>query len=624
MRDVSSDEGMRSSNATRVNRRTFLAGAAGLSAAVVGEALSTASLAQTSKTEETIPRLEPVVASDSETVAQTAFGQLRGYRRNGVYTFKGVPYGASTSGERRFMAPLKPAAWKGIRNALQYGPVCPNRDFKHYWMDGHNLATDDEGAYLLHRGVSPAVLGEDCLQLNVWTPAIHGPGKRPVMVFMHGGGYTSGNGAELLSYHGENLARHHDVVVVTHNHRLNVFGYLNLAKLGGERYAESANVGLLDLVAVLEWVKENIANFGGDAGNVTIFGQSGGGGKVLGLMTMPAAAGLFHRAIVESGPYLRALTPEYSERVAELVLEELELTKAQVDQLQKVPIDRLHSAGMDAVARMPDPSTKLLRRDFGSTGWGPTVDGRILPQHFFEPVAPAISANVPLMTGTNLHEFINGVDRPDAKTMSWEQAQKLMEQGLGGDIAPIVAAYRKEYPQARPFDLYATIAACSMRRGCFEQATRKAALDAAPAYSYLYSWRTPALDDRPGPFHAAELAFVFDNATLCDHYSTNASDASALSRQMARAWVAFARTGNPNHDGLAHWPRYSQHNQAVMEFNTHSQVRVAPESEGLKLIFADHPSTTDKPPLAGGGVSTGATRATVASKTSELTQQADL
>jgi para-nitrobenzyl esterase len=585
MRQVLREEKDESGDAARVNRRTFLAGVAGLGAGVVSSGLSTASSAQTAKAEETAPRLQSVVCSDSETVAQTAYGKLRGSRRNGVYTFKGVPYGASTSGSRRFMAPAKPEAWTGIRNALQYGPVCPNRDFQHYWMDGHNLATDDEGAYLLHRGASPTVLGEDCLQLNVWTPAIHGPGKRPVMVFMHGGGYTSGNGAELLSYDGENLARNHDVVVVTHNHRLNVFGYLNLAKLGGDRYADSANVGLLDLLAVLEWVKENIASFGGDAGSVTIFGQSGGGGKVLGLMTMPAAKGLFHRAIVESGPYLRALTPEYSERVAELVLEELQLTKGQVNQLQEVRIDRLHSAGMDAIARMPDPDAKLLRRNFGTTGWGPTVDGRILPQHFFEPAAPVVSAGVPLMTGTNLHEFINGVDRPDAKTMPWEQAQKLIEQGLGGDIAPIVAAYRNEYPQARPFDLYALIAACSMRRGCFEQAARKAALGAAPAYSYLYSWRTPALDDRPGPFHAAELAFVFDNAALCDHYSANAADAFALSQQMTRAWVAFARTGDPNHAGLPHWPSYSAHNQAVMEFNTRSQIRVAPESEALKLIF---------------------------------------
>ena len=261
------------------------------------------------------------------------------------------------------------------------------------------------------------------------------------------------------------------------------------------------------------------------------------------------------------------------------------MTKDQVDRLQDVPIDRLHSAGVNAIARMPSQNGQLLRREFGTTGWGPTVDGRILPQHFFDPAAPAISAHVPLMTGTNLHEFISGVDRPETKTMPWEQAQKLLEQGLGGDIARVVAAYRKEYPQARPFDLYAVIAAGSMRHACFEQARRKSALGGAPVYSYLYSWRTPALDDRPGPFHAAELAFVFDNAGPCDHYSSNAADAFVLSRQISDAWVAFARTGNPNHPGLPNWPSYSEKIQAVMEFNTHSQVRLAPESEGLKAIY---------------------------------------
>lgn len=547
-------------------------------------------MAQTAPAEKPAQPLAPVIASDNETIAQTAYGKLRGCRRNGVYAFKGIPYGAPTSGARRFMAPAKPDAWTGIRNALQYGRICPNRDFKHYSMDGHNLAAGDEDAYLLHRGVAPAVMGEDCLQLNLWTPAIHGPGKRPVMVFMHGGGYTSGNGAELLSYNGENLARNHDVVVVTHNHRLNIFGYLNLTKLGGAQYADSANVGLLDLVAVLGWVKENIDSFGGDPGCVTIFGQSGGGGKVLGLMTMPSAKGLFHRAIVESGPYLSALMPEYSERVAELVLEELGLAKNQVDELQQVSVDRLHAAGIDAIARMPDASAKSLRREFGTTGWGPTVDGRILPQHFFEPGAPAVSAEIPLMTGTNLHEFVNGVDHPDVNTMSWEHARQLIQEGLGGEIAPIIAAYRSEYPQARPFDLYACIAASAVRHGCFTQARRKAALGSAPAYSYLYSWRTPALDDRPGPFHAAELAFVFDNAALCDHYSTNAADAFALSEQISKAWVAFARTGNPNHGGLPHWPSYSAANPAVMEFNTRSRVRINPESEGLKLIFEQQPA----------------------------------
>src|SRR5579862_7927349 len=323
-------------------RRRFLGGLAGLGAGL-GSGLASSLLILQSGNAQAIAAAskskigsDNVIASDASTVTEITTGKLRGYRRNGIYSFKGVPYGASTSGARRFMAPVKPEPWTGIRNALQYGRGCPNRDVAHFATDGHNLADTDEDAYVLHRGANAAVMGEDCLRLNVWTPEINGQGKRPVMVFLHGGGYTSGNAHELLAYDGENLARNHDVVVVSHNHRLNVFGYLNLEGLGGETFADSANVGLLDLVAGLEWVRENIANFGGDPGNVTIFGQSGGGGKVLALMTMPSAKGLFHRAIVQSGPYPKALSPEYSHRVAELVLQELGLTKTQVGELQKV------------------------------------------------------------------------------------------------------------------------------------------------------------------------------------------------------------------------------------------------------------------------------------------------
>jgi para-nitrobenzyl esterase len=459
--------------------------------------------------------------------------------------------------------------------------------------DYKNLASADEDAYLLHRGSASMVPGEDCLRLNLWTPEINGHHKRPVMVYMHGGGFANGCGHDLLSYEGESLARNHDAVVVNHNHRLNAFGYLNLSGFGQEEFADSANCGLLDLVAVLQWVRENIATFGGDPANVTIFGQSGGGGKVIALMAMPAAKGLFHRAIVQSGPYLRMLSPNYSSGVAERVLHELDIQKTNLRDLQMVEPRRLSVAAVEAMRKMPK-SPPSLRDNFGTMGWAPTVDGRILPNHPFDPSAPEISSDVPLMTGTNLNEFISGLDRPDAHAMTREQMEQSVQESFGRDAAAIIAVYRKEYPHADPFGLYAAIAASRLRLPSVEQANRKARLGRAPAYSYLYAWRTPVLEDRVGTFHACEISFAFDNAELCDHYSAGTHQALTLSRQMGAAWVAFARTGDPNHSGLPHWPRYEARSRSTMIFDSPCRVEDDPEGEGLRLISASNQTAMDQ------------------------------
>jgi para-nitrobenzyl esterase len=564
-----------------LRRRSFLDGIAALGAGVAGAAL----LPQTASAQPAAGApTNLVIASDPATVAETTAGNIRGCRRNGIYTFKGVPYGAPTSGARRFMPPVKPAPWKGIRNALQYGRVCPTHDAAHTSTDGGNLANSDEDQFLLHRGPAVTVPGEDCLRLNIWTPEIKGSHRRPVMVYMHGGGFSGGNGHDLLSYDGENFARHHDVVVVTHNHRLNVFGYLNLAEMGGQDFANSANVGMLDLVAVLEWVRDNIATFGGDPQNVTIFGQSGGGGKVIALMAMPSAKGLFHRAIVQSGPYLKMLSATYSARIADLTMRELGLSRPQLTELQKISVDRLLGAATEALKKMPAPAVSRLRQVFGETGWGPTVDGHVLPRHPFDPDAPQVSAAVPLLTGTNLHEFVSGVDQPDCYNMTLAEVDRQVREAFGDRAAPIIDAFRRMYPSEKPFDLYATIAAAPVRRCAFEQALRKAALGSAPAYAYIYSWRTPMLNDRPGSFHASEIAFAFDNADICDHYSGGTPQAMALSSQMSGAWANFARTGNPNHAGLPPWPAYTAKQRATMYFDTPCQLRNDPEREGLRLI----------------------------------------
>ena len=572
------------------SRRTLIKRLAAVAAGSIGPMLAPGTMAGLSPTSWSPLSKAPndreegeVVCSDGTTVAETRSGRIRGFKRNGVYTFRGVPYGASTSGSRRFMPPAPPDPWIGIRNALAYGRVCPQEDSAHFITDGQNLARSDEDAFLLHRGCAISVPGEDCLRVNIWTPEIHGHGKRPVMVYMHGGGYAAGSGHDLLSYDGESLARNHDVVVVNHNHRLNVFGYLNLAAIGGEQFSDSANVGMLDIIAVLEWVRAHISTFGGDPGNITIFGQSGGGGKVAALMAMPGAKGLFHRAVIQSGPFLRALSSDYSQEVAEALLKELGLAKGQVSELQKIPVDRLSGAATEA-ARKTLAAHTTTRDSFGETGWGPTVDGRSLPHHPFDPDGLAISSDIPLITGTNLNESTNGLDRPDVTDMTVDEMVRLVHEAYGAQSGAIIDAYRAEYPTATPFGLWATIDASRWRVPAFAQAARKAALGAAPAFSYTYSWRTPSLDGRPGPFHAAEISFVFDNAGICDHYSAGDPSAFVLSKQMSTAWVSFARTGNPNHAGLPNWPAYTPDTRRTMYFDTPCSVRNDAEGLGLSII----------------------------------------
>ena len=574
-------------------RRQFLKGIATVGAGIVTSSL----LPKTARADNEPPEAEEkapatagrgsdVIASDSKTVVEIDTGKIRGFWHKGVYAFKGVPYGASTSGENRFMAPVKPTPWPGIRNALMFGRACfqARGSSTHFNFDGGNLAPSDEDAFLLHRGCGILVPGEDCLRLNVWTQEINGLSRRPVMVYMHGGGYEGGFDNDLLSYDGENLARNNDVVVVTHNHRLNVFGFLNLTEIGVAKYANSANAGLLDYVAVLKWVHDNISNFGGDAENVTIFGQSGGGGKVINLMAMPSAKGLFHRAICQSGPFLKALEPDYSARVAAAVMQELGLSKSQVDELQKVPTDRLAGAADETMKKLNPHNPLVFRNLIGQTGWGPTVDGTILPHHPFDPGAPMESADVPLLTGTILNEFPSGLDHRELTTMTDEELNQKVHAEFGDKSGAIIEAYRREYPQATPFGIYAAMGAAPFRRPAVEQAARKAALGAAPAYSYIYGWRTPMLDDRPGTFHACEISFVFDNAELCDHYSGMLPEALALAKQISGAWVSFARTGNPNHAGLPDWPAYAADKRATMFFDVPCSVRNGPEAEGLRLM----------------------------------------
>ncbi len=512
------------------------------------------------------PKDDRIVAHANYAVVETASGKVRGSSRNDIFTFKGIPYAASTAGAARFLPPQKPAPWTSLRSSLTYGQVSP-QPARTGWAD-------DEVAWLFNWDDGQP--GEDCLRLNVWSPGLDNR-KRPVMFWLHGGGYTAGSGQELPSYDGENLARRGDVVVVSINHRLNVLGYLNLADYGSQ-YADSANVGMLDIVAALQWVRDNIAGFGGDPGTVTIFGQSGGGGKVSTLMAMPSAKGLFHRAIVESGSTLRVGSEETSRATAAALMKELGLDKGSVEKLHEVPIAQLEAAGV-AVTRPPRlTGVPNFSRMSDRPGWYPVMDGRIVAQQPFDPQGSPLSASVPLIAGRTLTEFTRGMNRPDACELTKRAAEAFPQRAT-----QVIDSFRQLYPSANPFQLWSVIATSGVRRNVVEQCLRKAAQNAAPAYCYQFAWQTPVLDARPMSFHCSELAFVFNNTDRCDRMTGGGEAARALSAKMSDAWIAFARTGDPNTKGLPHWKPFSDAERTTMVFNDVCEAKDNLDTESLKL-----------------------------------------
>ena len=490
---------------------------------------------------------------------QTTAGRVRGSTRAGVHVFKGVRYGAPTGGRNRFMPPAAPAPWTGVRDALDYGAAAP-------------------------QGRSQPVAGEDCLFLNVWTRGLGDGGRRPVMVWLHGGGFSSSSGSSA-TYDGVNLCNRSDVVVVTINHRLNIFGSAYLAELAGDDFAASGCTGMLDIVAALEWVRDNIEAFGGDPSRVTVFGESGGGRKVSTLLAMPGAKGLFHRAIIQSGAVLRVRNPPDATREAELLLAKLRLRADQARDLQAVPTDRLFAAFTE-VSRDFEPEEHVV----GMTGSTPVLDGRFIPVHPFDPAAAEVSRDVPVVVGYNRTEetlWWRGREMPLDMTASDLQRRIAARLRSDADARRVVAAYRDAYPDERPWDLYILI--CTDHpRGMYarELATRKTAQGGAPAWLYRFDWDMGGEMKTP---HALEIRFVFDNV---DHTETRLFDlpgspsARALAGRMSAAWTAFARTGNPDTADLPHWPVYARDTRQAMLFDNQSRI-VRDHDRGPRLIMEE-------------------------------------
>lgn len=511
---------------------------------------------------------DPVTARADTALLDIESGRIAGYVSHGIFTFKGVPYGDTTAGAARFLPPRKPKPWTGVRSSRQFGFVCP--------QDKGTGRQNDEEAFMFQWNDS--VEGEDCLHVNVWTPGIGDNRKRPVMVWLHGGGFAAGSGHDLPAFDGENLAHRGDVVVVTLNHRLNFLGFLDLSAYG-ERYTQSGNVGMLDIVAALEWIRDNIAAFGGDASRVLIFGQSGGGAKVSTLMGMPAAKGLFHRAVVQSGSFSLSNTPDKSRKLAELLLVELGLPGSAVDALHTLPYANLFQAStavLDKANRTAARASDPLAAARG-LGFGPVADGLVLPSLPFAPNAPATSADVPMIIGTTLNEFTTGINHPEYELMTRAELLSRVEARYPGRGQSIVAAFHGRTPDAKPFDLWSRIASAPVRQAAIEQARSKAAQQGAPAYLYWFTWQTPILDGRPRAFHCAEIPFVFDNIDRCDHMTGGGAGPRELAGRMADTWIQFARTGNPNHQGIVAWPAFTRETGPTMLFDTQPRAARHPD-----------------------------------------------
>jgi para-nitrobenzyl esterase len=542
----------------RPTRRGFLKGMS-LTVAALGVGGAGRKVARAAgQTQATAPRPAAGLGGDPGGqlfhVVETSSGKVQGIANAGIKEFKGIPYGAPTGGKNRFMPPKKPESWTGVRECFGNGHISPQTIADLRGEYGMMIQWDTHGG---------SGMGEDCLSLNIWTPGVNDGAKRAVLVSFHGGGFATGSG-NGSGYDGAQLALFGDVVVVTVNHRLASFGYTDLADLGAPpEFAYSGVCGIMDLVASLQWVHDNIENFGGDPGKVMIFGQSGGGAKTTTILATPSAKGLFHRAAVQSGSSLRLSTPEQATKVAEKLLAKLEIPKSRIADIQNVSWQQLLAA---QVAIAPG---------LGG-GFSPVIGNSILPHHPFDPTAPPESADVPMIISTTLEDAALALTN-----FSMDEAglKTLLNQRYSGKGDEILALYRQRYPQKTPFLIQAQIFTDSgFRRSAIAQGERKAAQGRGPAYMYLWEWVSPGFDGKFGAVHGTDVSASFHNVrdTIV---GVGCHEGKVMCDRLASAWIAFAKTGDPNNPRIPQWAPYDANSRATMIFDTDTRVEHDPRGE---------------------------------------------
>jgi para-nitrobenzyl esterase len=556
----------------RPNRRGFFramgTGAAGLAVGAKGMGPTRASAADAPANEGPV-----LLVGDKIALAETQYGKVRGYVLRGIHHFLGMPYGADTSGANRFMRPQRPKPWTDVFPALWWGNSAPqvmeNRYANKFASFRDHWNYDD--------------VSEDCLRINVFTPALKDGKKRPVMFWIHGGGFTNGNGIEHDGYNGENLARLGDVVFCSINHRLGPLGFCNLAGAGGDKFAASGNVGMLDIVAALEWVRDNIAAFGGDPGNVTIMGQSGGGAKVCTLTAMPSAKGLFHKAVVLSGASLRMGEKAYSEKLGSYVLSEAGLTP---EKLQEMP-------WRDFLAVATKAQQKLTQESGGAAGGGlrrgfnPVVDGVVLPQDPYFPEPAPTASGVPMLICSTLDEQSPSWMDSALENVTLDQVVEKVKArvgfrgGLGDKAREVVEAYAKAFPGRKPVEIWSLVSA--NRQSVVDLANAKAK-QPAPVYVAWFGWQPPLFDKRMRAFHCVDICFWYFNTDLMLTHTGGGARPRKLATKMAGSLLQFMRTGEPNGGGLPPWPKFSSARGETMFLDDVSEVRNDPDREARKSL----------------------------------------